>query len=426
MKFFLPYWEDWVHRDFDPLTDTYSGGYENAVFAHEIFSPPPYDGILVSLGMFELKLKLIKENGRPKIRGFSNIKDYLRVNGKLPVLGDCGAFTYVNEKRPPLSNEKAVLHYHQLGFDYGISVDHICCETVTVERGKERKFKFVDLKETGRGKLKLTLSTDELEERRRLSLQNAKEFLKLAKGASFIPVGAVQGYSVETYVESVKELLRYGYTYVAIGGLVPRRTEFIRELLRKLAEEVDLERVKVHLLGVLREELLPDMVRWGVFSFDSASYLRKAWLKAKENYLGVNNKWYSSVRVPDCENPRLRKKIQRAGVSFDSIRSLERKILKGLREYDRGSLKDVDALLEDIMAYDRLFFREEFKEGKYEKLYRELLESKIWKECSCPVCRRLGIDVVIFRGSNRNKRRGFHNVYVFYRNFSEKFTSGRL
>ncbi|RUM46005.1 MAG: hypothetical protein DSY35_00105, partial [Desulfurobacterium sp.] len=109
MKFFLPYWEDWVHRDFDPLTDTYSGGYENAVFAHEIFSPPPYDGILVSLGMFELKLKLIKENGRPKIRGFSNIKDYLRVNGKLPVLGDCGAFTYVNEKRPPLSNEKALL-----------------------------------------------------------------------------------------------------------------------------------------------------------------------------------------------------------------------------------------------------------------------------------------------------------------------------
>ncbi|RUM43345.1 MAG: queuine/other tRNA-ribosyltransferase, partial [Desulfurobacterium sp.] len=366
------------------------------------------------------------ENGRPKIRGFSNIKDYLRVNGKLPVLGDCGAFTYVNEKRPPLSSEKAVLHYHQLGFDYGISVDHICCETVTVERGKEREFKFVDLKETGMGKLKLILSTDELEERRQLSLQNAKEFLKLAKGASFIPVGAAQGYSVETYVESVKELLRYGYTYVAIGGLVPRRTEFIRELLRKLAEEVDLERVKVHLLGVLREELLPDMVRWGVFSFDSASYLRKAWLKAKENYLGVNNKWYSSVRVPDCENPRLRKKIQRAGVSFDSIRSLERKILKGLREYDRGSLKDVDALLEDIMAYDRLFFREEFKEGKYEKLYRELLESKIWKECSCPVCRRLGIDVVIFRGSNRNKRRGFHNVYVFYRNFSEKFTSGRL
>ncbi|TCK04582.1 tRNA-guanine transglycosylase DpdA [Phorcysia thermohydrogeniphila] len=419
MKFFLPYWEDWVHKDFDPLTDSYSGGYENSIFAHEIYSPPPYDGVLVSLGMFELKLKLIKENGKPKIRGFSNIKDYLRTKGKLPVLGDCGAFTYVNEKRPPLSVEKAASHYHLLGFDYGISVDHICCETVTVERGKEKEFKFVDLKETGKGKLKLTLSTDELEERRQLSLQNAREFLKLSKNASFIPVGAAQGYSVETYIDSVKELVRYGYTFIAIGGLVPRRTDFIKELLKKLAEEVDLEGVRVHLLGVLREELLPEMVKWGIFSFDSASYLRKAWLKAKENYLGIDYKWYASIRVPDSRNPRLKKKIMRSNLSPSDIYEQEQKILRALREYDSGKVKELDALIEDVMTYDRLFFREEFKEGKYEKLYRELLESKVWRECSCPVCRKLGIDVVIFRGSNRNKRRGFHNTYVFYGRLNE-------
>jgi hypothetical protein len=419
MKFFLPYWEDWVHKDFDPLKDTYSGGYENSLFAHEIFSFPPYDGILVSLGMFELKLKLIRENGRPKIRGFSNIKKYLRVDRiGLPVLGDCGAFTYVNEKTPPLSALKAVSHYHLLGFDYGISVDHICCETVTVEKGKEKEFKFVDLKETGRGKLKLTLSTEELEERRQISLKNAREFLKLSKNASFIPVGAAQGYSVETYIDSVKELLRFGYTFIAIGGLVPRKTDFIRELLKKLSSEVDLEGVKIHLLGVLREELLPEMAGYGIYSFDSASYLRKAWLKAKENYLGVDYRWYSSVRVPDCQNPRLKKRIVKSKLSPSAICEMEKKILKALRDYDRGKVKELDALIEEIMAYDRLFFREEFKEGKYEELYRELLESKIWKECNCPICRELGIDVVIFRGSNRNKRRGFHNTYVFYKKLS--------
>ena len=176
--------------------------------------------------------------------------------------------------------------------------------------------------------------------------------------------------------------------------------------------------MKIHLLGVLREELLPEMLSYGIYSFDSASYLRKAWLKAKENYLGINYKWYSSIRVPDCRNPRLMKRVQKEGISPDSIYSLEQKILRALRDYDKGNLKDLDALLEDIMAYDRLFLREEFKEEKYAELYAELLKSKIWKECNCPICRKLGIDVVIFRGSNRNKRRGFHNTYVFYKKLS--------
>ena len=35
--------------------------------------------------------------------------------------------------------------------------------------------------------------------------------------------------------------------------------------------------------------------------------------------------------------------------------------------------------------------------------------------CACDICRRDGIQVVIFRGNNRNRRRGFHNTYVFYR-----------
>jgi hypothetical protein len=29
------------------------------------------------------------------------------------------------------------------------------------------------------------------------------------------------------------------------------------------------------------------------------------------------------------------------------------------------------------------------------------------------VCREASIDVVIFRSSNRNKRRGFHNLHVY-------------
>ncbi len=46
--------------------------------------------------------------------------------------------------------------------------------------------------------------------------------------------------------------------------------------------------------------------------------------------------------------------------------------------------------------------------------YKRTLEEKPWKECDCPICRSIGIEVVIFRGNNRNRRRGFHNTYVFY------------
>ncbi len=412
MKYFIPYWEDWVHKDFDPIKDTYGkGGFNNSLFAHELFNPPPYDGILVSLGMFKEKIRLSLEGGKPKIRGFSNIKEYLRLPKSFPVLGDCGAFTYVNEKEPKITVSQAVELYQKLGFDYGISVDHICSETITVEEKKKEKFKFTQEKKLKGGKVKISLSEEELEFRRELSLSNAYSFIKEAKG--FTPVGAAQGYSIESYIKSVKELIKMGYKFIALGGLVPRKTEFIRELLRELYREVNLKEVRVHLLGVLRKELLKEMRKFKVYSFDSASFYRKAWLKAKENYLGIDLKWYSSIRIPDSKNQRLRRKVKDQK-ELEKASFLEKKILRNLREYDKGNLKDIESLLEEIIKYDKLFYREEFKEEKYYNYYKELLQTKIWKECPCPVCRSLGIDVVIFRGANRNKRRGFHNTFVFY------------
>jgi hypothetical protein len=45
-------------------------------------------------------------------------------------------------------------------------------------------------------------------------------------------------------------------------------------------------------------------------------------------------------------------------------------------------------------------------------LYRETLKDKPWKRCLCAMCRELGVEVIIFRGNNRNRRRGFHNLWV--------------
>ena len=45
--------------------------------------------------------------------------------------------------------------------------------------------------------------------------------------------------------------------------------------------------------------------------------------------------------------------------------------------------------------------------------YRRTLEDRPWRKCPCAVCRDAGVQVAIFRGTERNKRRGFHNVFVF-------------
>lgn len=47
--------------------------------------------------------------------------------------------------------------------------------------------------------------------------------------------------------------------------------------------------------------------------------------------------------------------------------------------------------------------------------YRELLIERPWQECDCVICADLGIEVVIFRGGNRNKRRGYHNTKQLYK-----------
>ena len=48
--------------------------------------------------------------------------------------------------------------------------------------------------------------------------------------------------------------------------------------------------------------------------------------------------------------------------------------------------------------------------------YERTLRDRPWRDCPCAVCQdpAVGVEVVLFRGNNRNRRRGFHNTYVFY------------
>ncbi len=412
MKFFLPDWEDRLDPFYDFERDKYSkshleNSYENDVYAHQLFKIPPHDGILFSLGVFKSKISL-KDYNKPQIRGSSNIKEFFKIEDKnIEVMGDCGAFTYAYEDKPPefYKTERVAKIYEKMGFDYGVSVDHLVLD-------------YFLKKENGK-KIRVDVPKEKKDERIKLTIRNAKEFLNIHRKNrySFEPIGVAQGYNLETYKKSVEKLVELGYEYIALGSLVRYNTETILKILETIEDVTS--NVKLHLFGVLRPEAIKDFRKLGVVSFDSASYLRKAWLRSGNNYLALDGdepRWYTAIRVPYSDNPRLVKNSHTNGYSITQLKAMEKKALSALFKYERGSIKNVDDVLKSVMKYDKLLLRNSENIDKFEEKYRKTLEDKPWKKCKCDVCKSIGIDVVIFRGTNRNKRRGFHNVWMF-RNF---------
>ncbi len=411
LKYFLPDWEDRLDPDFDFINDVYSkkhknNPYEHDIYAHQLFEPPPYDGILVSLSVFQSKISLKNSNSKTyTIRNHTKIKDYLKIpnDSSLKVMGDCGAFGYVTEREPPLpfySVENVSDLYDKLGFDYGVSVDHLAVDYLMVKDEKLNK------------RVKKHLSTYEKNRRIKITLKNAEKFLKIhqQKQYGFIPIGVAQGYSLNTYRNSVVKLIIMGYNHIAIGGLVQYKSEFISDILKKIQPHT--KDISVHLFGVLRPGYLNEFEKFGATSFDSASFLRKAWLRSGQNYLAPNGEWYAAIRVPQASNPRLLKNADLNGFSKDNLEKMEQDAFQSLMDYDMGKIK-IDEVLEKILKYDNLFLRNSNDGINLKDKYKRTLLKKPWKSCNCNVCRKNGIHVVIFRGTNRNKRRGFHNTWIF-------------
>ena len=405
MKYFIPDWDDRVDPNFDFDADfeqtRKSDSYTGRVYAHEIFENPPYDGVLISLGIFN-KLRLENSNPQPSIRGFTSIKEYLRIDCKKPlkVMGDCGAFSYVNQEKGPFSVTKTADLYDAFDFDLGISLDHLVVKSIVDENGE-----------------KIDLSEDEQEQRRKLSLDNAEEFLKYCqkKKYSFIPIGSAQGLSAESYINSVDKLIEMNYTYIALGGLTRYTTAKVEEIVTAVMDKVISRQqspIKVHLLGILRPQLFKKFRQFGITSFDSASYFRKAWLRSSMNYFGIDGNWYAAIRVPYSWNPNIRAGAEEQGISLEELEQLEREALTTLKRF-ATSQEELDTTLEAVLEYDRLLFRTSEKMDLEEK-YKRTLESRVWEKCSCEICTDVKFDIMIFRGANRNRRRGFHNVKMFY------------
>ena len=415
----MPYWEDKVDLGFNFQFDRYSYDRDPSqdVYAHELFKSPPYDGILLSRAIVE-KSKA----------GFEEIlklgaHHYLRLPKRLQILGDCGAFSYVNEEYPRYETEEVLEYYDTIGVDYGVSVDHLIVNTIHKTVKGEKAIR------------KIQMPEEERQRRQQLTLENASNFICLHRKRKykFVPIGVAQGWSPDSYADSVRELLKMGYTYIGIGGLARSKAHKVLEVLQAINKVVERSRekqkdkVRFHLFGVAKLSLIPELPRYRVVSIDSASYLRKAWLRSGQNYLGWDGEWYTAIRIPQSDHPKVRQYISENGKSLDTVQELERLLLNMLQQFDedagRWPKRRLERLLTSILEYDSYLLRFG-KDGKsmlnkeisIEK-YRRTLEAKPWKECPCDVCQQIGIHVLIFRGTNRNKRRGFHNTWLFYHKY---------
>lgn len=400
MHYYLPDSQDLVDPSFDFTKETRSPDrvrHRDDRYAHELFERRVFDGILVSKGIVDSGGGTGRYTG-PQRRRFhrDGVKRYFRAMshpwGKLRFMGDCGAFTYVKDEVPPYTVDEVVDFYARGKFDLGVSVDHIILS--------------YDPSWDAFGKS--SVPPDALA-RQEITLTLAREFMKASKQASFKAMGVAQGWSPASYAHAVKELQKIGFKYICIGGVVPLKTHKLIHVLDAV-NGVRKPRVKLHLLGVTRLEKIADFRSFGVASFDSTSPLRRAWLDNRVNYFTLDGS-YSAIRVPQVDgNVRLQKRIRAGEVKQEHALAAETKCLDYMAQFDAGKRK-APSVLAALTEYEKIHD----PGGDRSEAYRATLDAKPWKSCKCEICTHLGHHVILFRGAERNRRRGFHNVHVFYK-----------
>lgn len=395
MRFYFPDSQDQADPNFDFLTEEHPPHHQRQrddFYAHEILGEPISDGILVSMGTGRYSFSQRQRLYRVGIREFYRLDE---VQGaRISTLGDCGAFSYVDEPEPPVTAQEVLDYYRDCQFDAGVSPDHVI---LGFGAGHDETLPGVD-----------TVPED-WRERQELTLRLAQEFLGLHKKqkAPFQPVGAAQGWSPQSYAHSVRELVRMGYDRIGLGGLVSLKTHEILAVAEAAAEAAA-GNAEFHLFGVTRCEAIPDFVRYGVTSIDSTSPFRQAFKDDKDNYHAVEGN-YVAVRIPQVDgNPKLKKAIRAGAIPQAEAMRLEGLCIRMVRDWARGS-GDLEGTLDVLDEYEELYAGR----ARHRAAYKQTLQARPWEACDCKICREIGVEVVIFRGSERNKRRGFHNLWVF-------------
>jgi hypothetical protein len=423
MRFIFADSLDTIDPGYDFLADRNGAGrtiHRDDQYPHEFLDDAPYDGILVSRGIVgdarhpgkysEAQLMRFRREGARRFLRYPETS----FPGSM-MMGDCGAFTYRNLPAPPYSAEDTAEFYADGGFTHGCSPDHLIFDFD--EPGVDRPI--TDVPEDVRSRYEITL-------------QNAAEFYHAGGrlGGGFTPMGVIQGWSTSSMADAARSLADMGYDYLAIGGTVPLKIDQIRRVLAAMRDALP-SRVRLHLLGFGKIEELSALEEFGVTSFDTTSPLLRAFKDAKKNYWmrtpSGDLSYYTAIRIPQAtENNKLKQKALEGSLNQEDARVLEDAALKGVRAYAAGGAT-LEQGLDAVMDYwAALNWDEEASPSrradaaaKQRKVYADTLTDRPWEHCGCRVCREAGVEALIFRTSNRNKRRGIHNLHVFHTHLSE-------
>jgi hypothetical protein len=221
-----------------------------------------------------------------------------------------------------------------------------------------------------------------------------------------------------------------GYDYLAVGGTVPLKIEQVRRALAAIRDAVP-SRTRLHVLGFGKIEQFGDLKQFGVVSFDTTSPLVRAFKDSRKNYWARctdgHLSYYTAIRIPQAtENNRLKQKALEGRLNQEAVRRLEEAALNAVRQSACREISVNDAL-DAVMAYwGALNWTDEVSPARkiealqrQRRIYARTLYDRPWEGCACRVCREIGVEVLIFRNSNRNKRRGIHNLHVFHQHLCD-------
>jgi hypothetical protein len=423
MRFVFADSMDYVDPLYDFASDRYAKNrhvHRDDEYPHEFLETAPYDGILVSRGIVGGAFRNGKYTTAQSMRfRREGARKFLRYDeARFPnsmMVGDCGAFTYRNLPKPPFGADDTAEFYADGGFSHGCSPDHLIFDFD--DEGAERS---------------RTVAPQAVLDRFDVTLQNATEFKPAAEriGPLFTPMGVVQGWSAPSMAAAASSLVRMGYDYLAVGGMVPLKIDQICRALAAIRDAIP-SSVRLHVLGFGKIENLADIERHGVTSFDSTSPLVRAFKDARKNYWARDPEgklsYYTAIRIPQAtENNRLKAMALEGKVDQEHIRRLERTALESVRGFSKRA-SPLEAALDAVMAYwAELNWTAEASPAKHSqaierqrRVYERTLEDRPWETCACRACREGGVEALIFRSSNRNKRRGFHNLKVFHDHLRE-------
>jgi len=440
-NFYFPDNLDFVDPKFDGIKNTKTKNhrkYDDDAYPHEILKELPYNGMLVSLagvGTMQKKGKYYTQELTEDFY-FYGAQKFLRLTDEkfkdVQLMGDCGAFDYVNEPEPPFTIDELVEFYVRGGFHYGISLDHIVFQYAKDDDAL-RAMPYAEIREA--------------ERRIKITLDNAESFLEQSKGKPFIPYGVAHGFSKESFISSVKKLEEIGYTHITIGGMIKSKTPDLIDLLETLSA-IKKKETQFHLLGICRFENIPAYVKNGVTSADSTSPLMQG-IKAGK-YYEFNEESHEliqalSIRIRQCDHENVQKLIDKhrndirslihimlnnneididlsnnALSTNECVKRLEKDCISNLIKYDATG-ENLEGTFKSLMAYEKVtttdYLEETITPTKLGQLERErqkvksFLALKPWQSCPCGVCEG-GIMNIVFRSNQTNRRRGIHNLAI--------------